>query len=293
MYSEGCYNLRVSQLINKVNSATMVLLKGNLTRWLYFLSQKLSKGHTTGTGGNQLEQRLWQLWNPEVFPAERDQRVASSPLNEMGWWDLSHSNEDRWEVTTLTTGWRQCPAGRGIPVWNSFTADLRAACSLSSLPQGKNSLWHWLEKRLQIAGGVHLTLLHVTSNYTLKFYSHVSERGCYTGWRHKAHQFSFQHIRVTPGVHEKRFFSVLGETQKHICWKTLFCRSSSAVNQDCRSLGPWKPAHMREHYHKMLLLLHPSHHLLQETSTMEGHINLMKIWKNDQGRNSHGIGSIT
>lgn len=26
---------------------------------------------------------------------------------------------------------------------------------------------------------------------------------------------------------------------------------------------------------------------------MESHINLMKIWKNDQGRNSHGIGSIT
>lgn len=26
---------------------------------------------------------------------------------------------------------------------------------------------------------------------------------------------------------------------------------------------------------------------------MEGHINLMKIWKNDKGRNSHGIGSTT
>lgn len=26
---------------------------------------------------------------------------------------------------------------------------------------------------------------------------------------------------------------------------------------------------------------------------MEGHINLMKTWKNDQSRNSHGIGSIT
>lgn len=133
----------------------------------------------------------------------------------------------------------------------------------------------------------------MTSNYTLKFYSHVSERGWYTGWRHKAHQFSFQHVRAASGVHEKSFVSVLEETQKHIYWKVLFCRRSSAVNQDCRSLGPWKPAHMREHYHKMLLLLHPSLHLLQETSTMEGHINLMKIWKNDQGRNSHGIGSIT
>lgn len=53
--------------------------------------------------------------------------------------------------------WRQCPAGRVSTVWNSFTADLGVACSLSSLPQGKNSLWHWLEKRLQIAGGAHLT----------------------------------------------------------------------------------------------------------------------------------------
>lgn len=94
-------------------------------------------------------------------------------------------------------------------------------------------------------------------------------------------------------VYMRKALSVLEETQKHIYWKVLFCRSSKAVNQHCRSSGPWKPAHMREHYHKMLLLLHPSHHLLQETSTMEGHINLMKIWKNDQSRNSHGIGSIT
>lgn len=25
----------------------------------------------------------------------RDHRIATSPLNETGWWDLSHSNEDR------------------------------------------------------------------------------------------------------------------------------------------------------------------------------------------------------
>lgn len=61
MCVEGCYNFRVSQLINKGNSTTVALLKVYLTRWLYFLSPKLSKGHTTGTGGNELEQSLGQL----------------------------------------------------------------------------------------------------------------------------------------------------------------------------------------------------------------------------------------
>lgn len=55
MCAEGCYNFRVSQLINEGNSAAMVLFEVYLTRWLYFLSQKLSKGHTIGMGGNQLE----------------------------------------------------------------------------------------------------------------------------------------------------------------------------------------------------------------------------------------------
>lgn len=97
MCAEGCYNFRVSQLIDKGNSATKALLK--LQHTIFY-----PKNCLKDTPFGQKEISLSRGFDNSEIPAERDHRVVTSPVNETGQWDLPHSNEDKQQCDPQSEG---------------------------------------------------------------------------------------------------------------------------------------------------------------------------------------------
>lgn len=145
MCAEGCYNFRVSQIISKGNSATMVLLKVYLTRWFYFLPQKFSKGPPLGWEKTRSSRSFDNFEIQRCFPLE--QNTGWPPALWMKWGGgmcpAAMRTGRKWPTLTHRVRAVSCWKADHRWGWNSFTADLRATSTLSSsLPQGKNTFWH-------------------------------------------------------------------------------------------------------------------------------------------------------